>query len=47
MTLQETLATIAKSGLPLQGKLDAFKLEFDTRLAPLRQSKPCIAPSPN
>ena len=34
MTLQETLATIAKSGLPLQGKLDAFKLEFDTRLAP-------------
>jgi peroxiredoxin len=34
VTLQETLATIAKSGLPLQGKLDAFKLEFDTRLAP-------------
>src|SRR5439155_737740 len=28
-------------------ELDAFKLEFDTRLAPLRQSKPCIAPSPN
>ena len=34
MTLQETLAKIAKSGLPLQGKLDAFKIEFDTRLAP-------------
>lgn len=34
MTLQETLASIAKSGLPLQGKLDAFKSEFDTRLAP-------------
>lgn len=34
MTLQETLAKIAKSGLPLQGKLDAFKSEFDTRLAP-------------
>ena len=34
MTLQETLASIAKSGLPLQGKLDAFKTEFDTRLAP-------------
>ena len=25
MTLQQTLATIAKSGLPLQGKLDALK----------------------
>jgi peroxiredoxin len=34
MTLQETLASITKSGLPLQGKLDAFKFEFDTRLAP-------------
>ena len=34
MTLQETLATIAKSGLPLQGKLDAFKFEFDNNLAP-------------
>jgi peroxiredoxin len=34
MTLQETLASIAKSGLSLQGKLDAFKLEFDTNLAP-------------
>ena len=34
MTLQETLAKIAKSGLPLQGKLDAFKFEFDTNLAP-------------
>ena len=34
MTFQETFATIAQSGLPLQGKLDAFKTEFDTRLAP-------------
>lgn len=34
MTLQETLASIAKSGLPLQGKLDALKLEFETNLAP-------------
>jgi peroxiredoxin len=34
MTLQETFASIAKSGLPLQAKLDAFKYEFDTNLAP-------------
>ena len=34
MTLQETFASIAKSGLPLQAKLDAFKSEFDTNLAP-------------
>lgn len=34
MSPQETFATIAKSGLSLQGKLDAFKHEFDTRLAP-------------
>jgi len=34
MTFQETFAAIAQSGLPLQGKLDAFKIEFDTRLAP-------------
>jgi len=34
MSFQETFASIAQSGLPLQGKLDAFKLEFDTRLAP-------------
>jgi peroxiredoxin len=34
MTLQETLASIAKSGLPLQGKLDALKFEFDNNLAP-------------
>ena len=34
MTLQETLAKIAKSGLPLQGKLDALKFEFDNNLAP-------------
>ena len=34
MTFQETFAKIAQSGLPLQGKLDAFKFEFDTRLAP-------------
>lgn len=34
MSFQETFAKIAQSGLPLQGKLDAFKSEFDTRLAP-------------
>ena len=34
MTLQETLASIAKSGLTLQGKLDALKFEFDNNLAP-------------
>jgi peroxiredoxin len=34
MSFQETLATIAKSGLPLQGKLDALKTEFETKLAP-------------
>ena len=34
MTFQETFAAIAQSGLPLQGKLDASKIEFDTRLAP-------------
>jgi peroxiredoxin len=34
MTLQETLARIAKSGLPPQGKLDALKFEFDNNLAP-------------
>lgn len=34
MSLQETLASIAKSGLPLQGKLDALKSEFETNLAP-------------
>jgi len=34
MSLQETLASIAKSGLPLQGKLDALKFEFETKLAP-------------
>ena len=34
MTFQETFASIAKSGLPLQAKLDAFKSEFDTNLAP-------------
>lgn len=34
MTLQETIATIAKSGLPLQGKLDALKFEFDNNIAP-------------
>jgi hypothetical protein len=31
---QETLISIAKTDLPLQGKLDAFKTEFETRLAP-------------
>jgi peroxiredoxin len=34
MTLQETLTAIAKSGLPLQGKLDALKAEFETKFAP-------------
>ncbi|QXQ07636.1 AhpC/TSA family protein [Sphingosinicellaceae bacterium] len=34
MTFQETFDKIAQSDLPLQGKLDAFKFEFDTRLAP-------------
>ena len=34
MTLQETLASIAQSGQPLQGKLDALKYEFDNNLAP-------------
>lgn len=34
MTLQETLTKIAKSGLPLQGNLDALKVEFETNLAP-------------
>ena len=34
MTFQETLASIAKSGLPLQGKLDALKAEFEANVAP-------------
>ena len=34
MNFQETFAHIMQSDLPLQGKLDAFKVEFDTRLAP-------------
>ena len=34
MSFQETFAKISQSGLSLQGKLDAFKIEFDTRLAP-------------
>lgn len=34
MSLQETLAQIAASGLPLQGKLDAFRTEFETKMAP-------------
>lgn len=34
MNFQETFAHILHSDLPLQGKLDAFKVEFDTRLAP-------------
>lgn len=34
MNFQETFAHILQSDLPLQGKLDAFKVEFDTRLAP-------------
>jgi peroxiredoxin len=34
MSFQETLASIAQSGLPLQGKLDAIKAEFETKFAP-------------
>jgi len=34
MTFQETLASIGRSGLPLQGKLDALKAEFETHFAP-------------
>jgi peroxiredoxin len=34
MSFQETYTKIAQSDLPLQGKLNAFKAEFDTRLAP-------------
>lgn len=34
MSFQETLASIGKSGLPLQGKLDALKAEFETNIAP-------------
>jgi hypothetical protein len=34
MTLQETLASISKSDLTLQGKLNALKFEFETNLAP-------------
>jgi len=34
MTFQDTLAQIAQSGLPLQGKLDAIRTEFETNIAP-------------
>jgi peroxiredoxin len=34
MSLPDTLAAIAASGLPLQGKLDVLKTEFETKLAP-------------
>lgn len=34
MTIQDTIASIAASGLPLQGKLDAFKAEFERTFAP-------------
>jgi peroxiredoxin len=34
MSMEETLASIAASGLPLQGKLDAFKTQFETKFAP-------------
>jgi hypothetical protein len=39
-----TPASIARSGLPLKGKLDALKIEFDINLAPRRPSKRSIAP---
>jgi peroxiredoxin len=34
MSMEETLSGIAASDLPLQGKLDAFKVEFETKFAP-------------
>lgn len=34
MSFQETYARIAQSDMPLQGKLDAFRFEFDNNLAP-------------
>lgn len=34
MSLQETVASIAKSGLPLQGKLDAMRTAFDAAVPP-------------
>jgi peroxiredoxin len=34
MSFQDILAGIASSGLPLQGKLDAVKAEFETNMAP-------------
>jgi peroxiredoxin len=34
MTLQETLASIAQSGLPLQSKLDALSTAFDAAVPP-------------
>jgi peroxiredoxin len=34
MSMEEIIAGIAASGLPLQGKLDAFKSEFETKFAP-------------
>ncbi|MGY2733771.1 peroxiredoxin-like family protein [Sphingomonas sp. UYP23] len=34
MTFRKTLATLAKSGLPLQDKLDALTSEFETNVAP-------------
>jgi hypothetical protein len=34
MSPQEILISIAKSDLSLQGKLDAFKAEFETKFAP-------------
>ena len=34
MSPEETLASIARSGLPLQGKLDALRTEFETKMAP-------------
>ena len=34
MSLEQTLAAIGASGLPLQGKLDALRAEFETKLAP-------------
>ncbi len=34
MSLEQTLSAIGVSGLPLQGKLDALRTEFETKFAP-------------
>ncbi len=34
MTIQETIASLTASSLPLQGKLDGLRTEFETKIAP-------------